>query len=211
MAAAPGRGSDATGARPPSPISTRSRPRRWRPLPRGLKVRVEAVDGSISGPPPRRAGTTIVYLSGPRAPRSHAYLRPDSSSGLWASDRDGVRDQDVDGIVLQGPDRRSWRRRSARRARTACSSSSSTTFAQLPRAGRRCAAHAPVHCRQIGPLRRRDGGDRGESGRRGLTPDLFTALAAVFRRAERDGRRQPPPEPVDPGFGARRRARPIDG
>ena len=28
---------------------------------------VEAVDGSISGPPPRRAGATIVYLSGGRA------------------------------------------------------------------------------------------------------------------------------------------------
>jgi len=28
---------------------------------------LQAVDGSISGPPPRVAGTTIVYLSGPRA------------------------------------------------------------------------------------------------------------------------------------------------
>ena len=28
---------------------------------------LEAVDGSISGPPPRRAGTTVVYLSGPAA------------------------------------------------------------------------------------------------------------------------------------------------
>jgi 3-hydroxyisobutyrate dehydrogenase-like beta-hydroxyacid dehydrogenase len=30
---------------------------------------LEAVDGSISGPPPRRAGTTVVYLSGPAAAR----------------------------------------------------------------------------------------------------------------------------------------------
>jgi len=30
---------------------------------------LEAVDGSISGPPPRRAGTTVVYLSGPAAER----------------------------------------------------------------------------------------------------------------------------------------------
>jgi 3-hydroxyisobutyrate dehydrogenase-like beta-hydroxyacid dehydrogenase len=29
---------------------------------------LELVDGSISGPPPRNAGTTRVYLSGPRAP-----------------------------------------------------------------------------------------------------------------------------------------------
>jgi 3-hydroxyisobutyrate dehydrogenase-like beta-hydroxyacid dehydrogenase len=28
---------------------------------------LDAVDGSISGPPPRRAGTTRIYLSGPRA------------------------------------------------------------------------------------------------------------------------------------------------
>jgi 3-hydroxyisobutyrate dehydrogenase-like beta-hydroxyacid dehydrogenase len=28
---------------------------------------LSAVDGSISGPPPRRAGTTVVYLSGPAA------------------------------------------------------------------------------------------------------------------------------------------------
>jgi 3-hydroxyisobutyrate dehydrogenase-like beta-hydroxyacid dehydrogenase len=35
---------------------------------RGLvDLGLELVDGSISGPPPRRAGTTRVYLSGPRA------------------------------------------------------------------------------------------------------------------------------------------------
>lgn len=32
-------------------------------------ARLAAVDGSISGPPPTRAGTTIVYLSGPDAAR----------------------------------------------------------------------------------------------------------------------------------------------
>jgi 3-hydroxyisobutyrate dehydrogenase-like beta-hydroxyacid dehydrogenase len=31
------------------------------------KAGLAAVDGSISGPPPRRAGTTIIYLAGPRA------------------------------------------------------------------------------------------------------------------------------------------------
>ncbi len=37
---------------------------------------LHAVDGSISGPPPRVAGTTIVYLSGPRAPEAASLAAP---------------------------------------------------------------------------------------------------------------------------------------
>ena len=37
---------------------------------------LQAVDGSISGPPPRVAGTTIVYLSGPRAAEIASFAAP---------------------------------------------------------------------------------------------------------------------------------------
>ena len=37
---------------------------------------LDAVDGSISGPPPRRAGTTVVYLSGPEAGQVAALAAP---------------------------------------------------------------------------------------------------------------------------------------
>jgi 3-hydroxyisobutyrate dehydrogenase-like beta-hydroxyacid dehydrogenase len=37
---------------------------------------LSAVDGSISGPPPRRAGTSVVYLSGPAAARVGALPAP---------------------------------------------------------------------------------------------------------------------------------------
>jgi 3-hydroxyisobutyrate dehydrogenase-like beta-hydroxyacid dehydrogenase len=37
---------------------------------------LQAVDGSISGPPPRRPGTTVVYLSGPEAARAAALPAP---------------------------------------------------------------------------------------------------------------------------------------
>ena len=160
---------------------------------------LSAVDGSISGPPPRRAGATIVYLSGVRAAEVASLPAPGLEFRVVGGpDRDGLGDQDVDRVVLQGRRPRCSPRRSGRPARTVCSSPCSTTSAAtIPRlvddAPRMLQSIAAKSGRYVAEMRE----IAATQEEAGLTPDLFAALATVFlqlsetelaRRGTRAGR-----------------------
>ena len=149
---------------------------------------LSAVDGSISGPPPRRAGATIVYLSGVRAAEVASLPAPGlelrvvgerigmasaikMSTGSFYKGQTGAARPGAPG----GPRERRARARARRPP------------PQLPRARRRCAAHAAEHRRQVGPLRRRDAGDRRDPGAGGLDARSLRGVRDRLPAAQRDG------------------------
>ena len=170
---------------------------------------LEAVDGSISGPPPRRAGTTVVYLSGPAAARVADLRRARARAARRRPARSGRRRRSR---CRPRPStrarRRSSRRRSGRLGRTACSSScwttsgaaipsSSTTRRGCSRASRR----SPV---ATSPRWRRSPQTQAAAG---LTPDLFAAYATIYAGLSTFGSRPPVARGGGSGRRARRRAR----
>ena len=156
---------------------------------------LSAVDGSISGPPPRRPGTTTVYLSGPRA---------GEVAGLAAP---GLELRAVGGRIGMA---------SAIKMSTASFYKGETAL--LAQALRSAAANGVLE-HVLGDLRRHypelvDDASRmlqsiaAKSGRyvaemreiaatqeqAGLTPDLFRALATVFDGLSRTEAASRPPE-----------------
>ncbi len=149
---------------------------------------LSAVDGSISGPPPRRAGATIVYLSGARAAEVASLPAPGlelrvvgerigmasaikMSTGSFYKGQTGAARPGAPG----GPRERRARARARRPP------------PQLPRPRRRCAAHAAEHRRQVGPLRRRDARDRRHPGAGGLDARSLRGARDRLPAAQRDG------------------------
>ena len=127
----------------------------------------DVVDGSISGPPPHAAGTTRIYLSGERAAEIAALpLRGRRARRRRRRGRARVRREDVHRLGLQG----------ARRAAHAGAPH------RAPLRRRRARPRRPRGDRARGPgatgatvgegvgegmaIRRRDGGDRRDTGRR---------------------------------------------
>ena len=149
------------------------------------EVGLVAVDGSISGPPPRLAGTTIVYLSGGRAAEVASLDAPGlelrvvgdaigTASAIKMSTASFYKGQTA--LFRPGASRRADERGPRARARRPPPA--------LPRLRRRRAAPAPEHCRQVGPLRRRDGGDRRDPGAGGADTGSVHGVRRRLPRAQ---------------------------
>jgi 3-hydroxyisobutyrate dehydrogenase-like beta-hydroxyacid dehydrogenase len=157
-----------------------------------------AVDGSISGPPPRLAGTTIVYLSGPRAAE--------------------VGNLDAPGLELRVVGEAIGTASAIKMSTASFYKGRAALFAQALRAAHANGVLAPV----LDDLRRhfpdlvdeaprllqsvaaRSGRYVGEmeeiaasQARAGLTPDLFRAYAIVYLRLSGTVAARRSPEQVD--------------
>ena len=144
-----------------------------------------AVDGSISGPPPTGRDDDRLPLGHARRPGREPRRAGARASRRRRDDRDGVGDQDVDRVVLQGPDgapragtpRGPGERRPRARARRPAPA--------LPRSRRRRAALlqsiAAKSGRYVGEMEE----IAASQEQAGLTPDLFAAFAAVYRELSR--------------------------
>jgi 3-hydroxyisobutyrate dehydrogenase-like beta-hydroxyacid dehydrogenase len=200
VAAAIARAAAETGARPLVADLNATAPETAREV-AGLlhEAGLAAVDGSISGPPPRAPGSTVVYLSGPVAARVAALPAP------------GLELRDVGGPVG---------RASAVKMSTASFYKGHTAvFAQALRA-----AHAngvlelvlddlgQQHPRLVADASRLRQSIASKSGRyvgemeeisraqeeTGLAPELFAAFALVYERLSRTEAAGRSPEQVDP-------------
>ncbi len=196
VAAAAGR----TGARPLVVDLNAVAPRTARAIATVLgEAGLDLVDGSISGPPPRRAGTTTVYLSGPRA------------GEVAALPAAGVAFRVVPGGVGAA---------SAVKMSTASFyKGQSALFAQALRAAQANGVldvvlgdlrrHAPGLVEDASALLQRIASKAGRyvaemdeiaasQAEAGLTPELFAALAAVYRELGEGPLAAAAPEDVDP-------------
>ena len=160
---------------------------------------LSAVDGSISGPPPRRAGTTTVYLSGARAAEVASLPAP--------------------GLELRVVGERIGMASAIKMSTGSFYKGQTALLAQALRAARANGVLEPV----LDDLRRNypdlvDDAPRmlqsiaAKSGRyvaemreiaatqeqAGLTPDLFAALATVFLQLSETEAARLAPEQVDP-------------
>ena len=160
---------------------------------------IAAVDGSISGPPPRKAGTTTIYLSGPDAAR--------------------VANVDAPGLELRVVGE-TIGTASAIKMSTASFCMGQTAL--FPPALRAARANGVI---ELGDLRRNDPdfvddaprllqSIAGKSGRYvaemeeiaasqeqvGLTPDLFSAFAGLYRVMSESDLAAGAPEDADPGL-----------
>ena len=164
------------------------------------KAGLSAVDGSISGPPPRRAGTTIIYLAGTRAAQ------------VASLDAPGLELRDIGGTVGTA---------SAIKMSTASFYKGQTALlAQALRAARANGVlmHVVEDLRRnnpdlVGDAPRLLQSAAAKSGRyvaemeeiaaaqeeAGLTPDLFKALAAVYLQLSRTAPAGRAPEQADAG------------
>ena len=161
---------------------------------------LEAVDGSISGPPPRtRRGRQSSTSPVPRRRWSPTSPRPGSSCASSAPRSERRRRSRCRPRPSTRASRRSSRRRSGRLGRTACSSSCSTisgaafpTSSTTRRGCSRASRRSPV---ATSPRWRR-------SRRRRLppasTPDLFAAYATIYSGLSTSAAARRTPEEADP-------------
>jgi 3-hydroxyisobutyrate dehydrogenase-like beta-hydroxyacid dehydrogenase len=159
-----------------------------------------ALDGSISGPPPRLAGTTIVYLSGPRATEVASLGAPGLelrvvgesigtasavkmstasfykgqtalfAQALRAARANGVLELVLDDINRHYPD----------------------FVGDAPRLLQSIAAKSARYVAEMEEI----AATRAQAG---LTPDLFTAFAAVYLGLSRTAAAERQPEQTDTG------------
>ena len=160
---------------------------------------LSAVDGSISGPPPRRAGTTVVYLSGPAAARVGALPAPALelrvvgpslgtasaikmstasfykgqtalfAQALRAARANGVLDVVLDDLRRAYPD----------------------FVADAPRLLQGIAAKSGRYVAEMGEI-------SAAQAQAGLEPDLFAAFSAVYAQLSTTGAAAASPEEADP-------------
>jgi 3-hydroxyisobutyrate dehydrogenase-like beta-hydroxyacid dehydrogenase len=161
---------------------------------------LDVADGSISGPPPRGAGTTVVYLSGPGALRVAGLAAP--------------------GLELRVVGESIGTASAVKMSTASFYKGKAAVFAQALRSARANGVLEPV----LDDLRRqvpdlvRDASPvlqsiAAKSGRfvaemeeisraqeeAGLTPDLFAAFADVYAELSRTEAASRSPEQVDPG------------
>jgi 3-hydroxyisobutyrate dehydrogenase-like beta-hydroxyacid dehydrogenase len=162
------------------------------------------VDGSISGPPPLKRGTTRLYLSGARA-RAIAALRFDGVECIVVGDRIG----DASAVkmstasVYKGTTAVLTQALLAARANGVLEH----VLADLERgapelvsnSGRRVANGAAKASRYVGEMRE----IAGAQSRAGLTPALFEAMAEVYAALSQTSLAQRHPEELGSGLALR--------
>jgi 3-hydroxyisobutyrate dehydrogenase-like beta-hydroxyacid dehydrogenase len=159
---------------------------------------LRAVDGSISGPPPRAAGTTVVYLSGPEAARVASLAAP--------------------GLELRYVGETIGRASAVKMSTASFYKGQAAVFAQALRAAHangvlelvlddlgsahsRLVAGAPRLLQSIAAKSGRYVGEMAEISLAqrdaGLAPELFAAFALVYEQLSRTGAATRPPEEID--------------
>jgi 3-hydroxyisobutyrate dehydrogenase-like beta-hydroxyacid dehydrogenase len=173
---------------------------------------LSAVDGSISGPPPRRAGATIVYLSGVRA----AEVASLSSPGLElrvVGDRIGMASaiKMSTGSFYKGETALLAQALRAARANGVLEPVIDDIRRNYPEAvddaPRMLQSIAAKSGRYVAEMREIAATQRDA----GLTPDLFEALATVFLQLSETEAARLAPEQVDPSAALEDILASIDG
>ncbi len=162
-------------------------------------VGLSAVDGSISGPPPRRAGVTIVYLSGVRAAEIASLPAPGLELRV-VGDRIGMASaiKMSTGSFYKGETALLAQALRAARANGVLEPVLDDIRRNYPEAvddaPRMLQSIAAKSGRYVAEMREIAATQREA----GLTPDLFEALATVFRQLSETEAARLAPEQVDP-------------